>query len=1263
MKRLNLVIYSSTGTDNIVWSKAISRLQFPINATLRSKTDLFSSKQEQAFLDHAKVADILIVLPHGGLDNFPELKMLVTGNDNQNKIIHIQPVSGSDEDIELSRYSTEFGNREFNIYVKYLTFGGVENLLSLLTRMYNKISGESLEFREPMRLPTEGIYHPDLDTIPTTEEYLAWARQKAPSNAPIIGIWFYQVWWVSKNLGFIDRLIKTIEAQGAIPLAVFHNRFKDNDLQNMDSREIIDKFFKHEGNTIIECLFSPVMFSLTLLDKTLDDLYPNLNCPVFQLICSLSELSYWQGSLRGLSPMDVSIAVAQPEFDGLIITTVTATKEIKEKDPLTGAMLVTQEPIPERVEKVVRLGLNWVKLRRTPKNQRRIAIIFHHYPPRSDRMGCAFGLDSFESVACVLRQLKQDGYKICELPDGEDLAQKLLGVQINDRRYLSPNDMAKKSLDKIPPEVYKQWTRKLPETTYNELHTSWGDEPGRSFCHEGDSLIGGIINGNIFIGLQPPRGSLEKIEENPGIDIQNIHDPNLPPTYHYLFFYRWLRDIFKAHAVIHVGKHGSLEWLPGKAIGLSEICYPDLSIMELPNLYPYIVNDPGEGTQAKRRSYAVIIDHMIPSQARAGKLDNLAEIERILERIYQIRPENPSKLPILLDELWEKVKAAHLEKDLKVEEQPPIDQLDKFCEDIHGYLNQVADNNINIGLHILGTPPKKHRMIETIMELTKFSGPDNPSFRGAITEIFGLNYNKLMKDPGQYIPSFKKTAGQIIEDHYNIGTKILEDLQEKLWPADPDIIAQTIKSCLTGQQYQLERLPVLLKAANYICCSLVPRLLDTKREIDNLVLGLDGGFVTPGASGCPTRGDHQMLPTGNNFFSVDPQKIPTPDAWVMGKKLADELLDRYLKEHGGYPKQLGIIIWGSPTMRTGGDDIAEALYLMGVRPVWHEGSGTVRGLKIIDIEELNRPRIDVTIRTSGFFRDAFSNLMELLDQAARMVAALNEPAHKNFLAMHVRRDTEQFIRDGMTPKEAEGLASIRVFSDRPGTYGAGINALLETSRWQETKDLGEIWIDWGGYGYGKDSYGKEAKNTFRTQLSRMDLTVKNQDSRELDILCSDDFNAYHGGMNAAVLAASGKQPTSYSGDSSNPNNPIIRSTDEETRFIFRSRVLNPKWIDAMMQHGYKGAGDLSRLVDICFQWDATSDVMDNWMYEELARNYALSSKMQDFFHKHNPDALLNITERLLEAIKRGMWQASEEMETELTELYLDMEGELEERSL
>jgi len=403
-----------------------------------------------------------------------------------------------------------------------------------------------------------------------------------------------------------------------------------------------------------------------------------------------------------------------------------------------------------------------------------------------------------------------------------------------------------------------------------------------------------------------------------------------------------------------------------------------------------------------------------------------------------------------------------------------------------------------------------------------------------------------------------------------------------------------------------------------------------------------------------------ILPTARNFYSVDPQAIPSPAAWRVGVALGDALLERYLRDEGRYPESIGMVIWGSPTMRTKGDDIAEVLYLLGVKPVWEEVSGRVKGLEIIPLEELGRPRIDVTLRISGLFRDAFPNLVHLIDEAVEMVANLDEPPEWNYLAKHVREEVEEKVAAGMSPEQAREEATYRIFGCKPGAYGAGVSEAIDAKNWEDEKDLGEIYVVWGGYAYGRKNYGVSVPEQFKKRLSQLDLTVKNEDTREYDMLDSDDFYSFHGGMIAAVRAFRGKAPRSYCGDGSDPDRVKIRSTAEETKFIFRARILNPKWIESMKRHGYRGAADLSRAVDVAFGWDATAEVLEDWMYEELARKYALDRGMQEWLKEVNPYALQNIAERLLEAIERGMWRATEEMRRKLRDVYLSIEGVLEE---
>jgi cobaltochelatase CobN len=402
-----------------------------------------------------------------------------------------------------------------------------------------------------------------------------------------------------------------------------------------------------------------------------------------------------------------------------------------------------------------------------------------------------------------------------------------------------------------------------------------------------------------------------------------------------------------------------------------------------------------------------------------------------------------------------------------------------------------------------------------------------------------------------------------------------------------------------------------------------------------------------------------ILPTGRNFYSIDPRVVPSYAAWDVGVDLGDALLERYLQEEGKYPESLGIVIWATDTMKTKGDDIAEILYLMGVKPVWEETSGRVTGLESIPLEKLKRPRIDVTVRISGLFRDAFPNVVNLIDEAVELVASLKENPEQNYIAKHVTAETKEKITNGVDTERARDEALYRIFGDRPGAHGSGVAEAIDSKNWKDQKDLSDIYVIWGSYAYGRKTYGVSVPEQFKLRLSKIDVTVKNQDSREYDILDSDDWYDAHGGMITAVRALKGEAPRSFCGDSSDPDRVKVRSTDEETKYIFRSRLLNPKWIDSLKKHGYHGASDLSRTVDFVFGWDATVDVVEDWMYEKLAETYVLDDEMQKWLTEVNPFALQNMVERFLEAIDRGLWDATEDMKKQLQQLYLTIEGLLE----
>jgi cobaltochelatase CobN len=446
--------------------------------------------------------------------------------------------------------------------------------------------------------------------------------------------------------------------------------------------------------------------------------------------------------------------------------------------------------------------------------------------------------------------------------------------------------------------------------------------------------------------------------------------------------------------------------------------------------------------------------------------------------------------------------------------------------------------------------------------------------------------------------------------------------------------------------------PTVQAVLEFAAEQVVPRLDATTDELDMVLHALDGGYVPAGPSGSPLRGLVNVLPTGRNFYTVDPKAVPSRLAYQTGAAMAASLLDRHLADTGEYPRSVGLSVWGTSAMRTSGDDIAEVLALIGVRPHWDEASRRVNDLTVVPLTELGRPRIDVTVRISGFFRDAFPHVIAMLDDAIRMVAELDEPDDRNYLRAHTRRD--------LTEHGDHRRATTRIFGSKPGAYGAGILPLMESGNWRDDKDLAEVYTAWGGFAYGRDLDGRPAAEDMRTNYRRIAVAAKNTDTREHDIADSDDYFQYHGGMVATVRALTGKAPAAYIGDSTTPDALRTRSLTEETARVFRSRVVNPRWIAAMRRHGYKGAFELAATVDYLFGYDATTGVVTDWMYDTLARTYALDPENQEFLRRANPWALHGIIERLTEAADRGLWSEPEaETMTALQQLYLDVEGDLE----
>jgi cobaltochelatase CobN len=964
-----------------------------------------------------------------------------------------------------------------------------------------------------------------------------------------------------------------------------------------------------------------------------------------QGISATSSRADWQARDNGLSPMDTAMQVAVPEFDGRVVTVPFSFKET-DADGLPSYVAD-----PERAGRVAGVATRLARLRGAENADKRVVIMLSNYPTKHSRIGNGVGLVTPASAVATLDALTAAGYDTGEWDqadlDGDGLMHRLIAAGGFDTEFLTEDQLAANPA-RLAGERYKEWFAEFPGDLQQAVIDQWGPPPGQVQVHDGDLTFACLQFGNVLLAIQPPRG----FGENP---VAIYHDPDLAPTHHYLGCYRWLDRDWGADAVIHLGKHGTLEWLPGKSLGLSASCAPDALLGDLPLFYPFVVNDPGEGTQAKRRTHAVILDHLVAPMTRAETYDELARLESMLDEYYEVQTMDPAKERALQGEIWQLLRSAELAGELGRDQDQIPDDFDEMVVELDGYLCELKDVQMRGGLHTFGSPPAGEDRLGLVLAMLGLPQAGRPGLRQAIAAVYELSEAELQAGAGEKVavpeallarfPGPGRTASDALDRLEEAARALVEKMEARSWsPLSAEAVAEEVLGVPA---------PAVAETLAFAAAELVPRLDQCERELTNLLAGLDGAYIPSGPSGSPTRGRADVLPTGKNFYSVDPKALPSELSWQVGWQLADDLVERYRREEGAAPASIGLIVWGTAAMRTHGDDIAEALALLGVRPVWQPESRRVTGLELIPVAELGRPRVDVTVRISGFFRDAFPHLVTLIDDAVAMVAdADEEDEADNPVAAAVAADRAQGA--------SERSATTRIFGSKPGAYGAGLLPLIDARNWHSEADLAEVYATWGGYAYGRGLDGVEARADMQRALTRIQVAVKNADSREHDVLDSDDYFQYHGGMVAAVRSAAGSAPKAYVGDSADPSRVRTRDLAEETARVFRSRVANPKWIEAMKEHGYKGAFELSATVDYLFGYDATAGVVADWMYATLGDKYVLDEDTRAFMAESNPWALRAVTERLLEAADRGLWAEPDPQRlAQLRATYLEQEGEIE----
>ena len=1180
-------------------------------------------------------ADVILILWMGtGLDT-PFLRQAVRRMERRgSRYLILVENPGTD------KVSAGFSPEQIRRTWQYFRYDGADNLYNCVLWLGKEFGGTPYVPEEPKLLPWHGIWHPEWTEMERCQDAEGYLAAHYLPGRPTVGVMFYRTEWLMGDFSYQTALIRALEAQGLNAIAIFTNTFRSEDLDSPTLMDAVNRYFFRGKTRLVDVIINTMKFSLKAAGTSIEE-WMRLDVPLLEAYTVLGERAEWEASPAGLNPMEVSIAVSLPEFDGVIHSVPIAARV---KDDVGD---VTWQLMEERMVRLAAKAKKWALLGKKPNQEKKIAIVFHNYPPTNSNIGSAAGLDSPESVRRLLEKMRDVGYTVETIPEDSKAFMKLLTDNAtNDRRFISAAQI-KDAYGHLTAAQYARFFTKLPEKVRTQLTADWGDAPGDVFNYEGELLIPGTLNGNVFITVQPPRG----FGEDPG---KILHDPAAAPTHHYIGFYHWLRDIWQADAVVHIGTHGSLEWLPGKGTALSASCYPDISLGDLPDVYPYWMTIVGEGIQAKRRGAACLISHLSPPMQLSGSYEELQELEQALDEYVHFRQTQPENLDTVKEIVREKAAACNFGDDIA-----EGDDFDDYVGRLHNYVTDIKNMQIRTGLHIMGQPPEGDGLSEYVEALVRLDNGDVPSLVQLLATEAGYSYDELLAESSRLTPE-GLTYGMKLDALGEEGHRLITFLAARDY--DPaavrEALAQPEAASLseTGRQ----RLGQVL---DYICETIVPNLRRTTEELTNTLRALAGGYIEPSPAGAPSSGGADLLPTGRNFYGVDPRLLPTPAAWELGKRLGDEVVSQYIAEEGRYPEACGIVLWAGANMRSHGQCVAEFLYLMGVRPVWQRPSQRVVGLEVIPLEELKRPRIDVTGRISGLFRDSMPNAIHWLDEAVKIVSALEEADEDNYVRKHVKADAAWLEGEGQTAETAWQKASYRIFGDPPGAYGAGVGALLESKAWETIDDIAAVYTRWSGTAYGGDALpGDYEPEIFRRRMGALDVTIKNEDNRETNMFSSDDYNAYHGGMIATVRSISGKAPHSYSGDSTDRKRVKVRTVQEEAKRVFRGECMNPKFIEGMKRHGYKGALDLANTLAHSYQWDATSKVMEDWMYEKYAEKYALDPAMQEWMKDVNPWALQRMAAILLEAEKRELWQAQPETKEALTRLYMEMEGELEERA-
>ena len=1122
-----------------------------------------------------------------------------------------------------------------DIYM-YLLNGNKENFRRMIDYIEAEYCGADVIVLPPIAIPWQGLVQAsDPDRIFTSkDEYLK--EHPLTKGRPCIGMIISRSAWISGQRSIETEMISELESNGMDVIPLITNSLHNEEMGSKNIAESIRDFFMDDGESIVDAVLKTVTFMVGKVPELDQEesakqgasFLAELNVPVFQPIISYDlSLEDWE-SCDGLVS-DVAWGIAMPEFEGMIEPIMLGTTRMNPEDHYNRAA------IPGRGAKIARRIANWMKMKNKPNSEKKLVFILNNNPCASveANVGSASGLDSLSSVANVLQSLKENGYSVDAPKDGKELIDRFSEKKaISEFRWTSVNDIvsAGGAIYRMSKDEYMEYFDTLPEKVRHDVIETWGEPPGESMVHNGELVISGLDYGNAIVAVQPKRGCAGP--KCDGTVCKILHDPYCPPTHQYLAAYHYFREVFGADAIIHVGTHGSTEFLPGKGTGLSENCYPDICIGDTPLIYIYNTDNPPEGSIAKRRCYSTLVGHMQSSMTTSGLYEGMVKLDSLLAQ-YETSSTDRARQHALHHMILDALKEAHMD-DIGVDHSTPMDEAIRKC---HEALNRIRNTRVEVGMHSFGEIPEGEKLIDLVTTMVRYDGGDGePSLRSHIADSFGIDLDKVLSEPDGFNKRMGTSNGAVMEW---IDRKIETIVRMASKGLSAEDIADSIGCRKEGMEPMVERIASIISN------------MRASDEIGSLRHALDAGYVRPGPSGYMTRGREDILPTGRNFYSLDPKRVPTTASWRVGTRLADALIERYLQDEGKYPDSVAFQWMTSDIMAADGEMMAEIMSLIGVQPVWKK-NGQVYSFKIIPRSEMKHPRIDVTVRMSCILRDNFPNCVDLIDDAIAAVAALDESDEDNHIKKHVNEE----MANGSSFEEA----TARLFSSMPGTYTSGVNLAILSGAWKDEKDLAEIYIATNGYAYGNKRKGMASHVQFAAGLEKVSLTFNKVMTDEHDLLGCCCYYSNQGGMTAAARHLSGKEVKAYFGDTRDSAAVSVRTLSDEISRITHSKLLNPVWIEGMKKHGYKGAADMMKKIVRVYGWAASTREVDDRIFDNIAEKYINDPGMLEFFRENNPFAAEEIIRRLLEAEHRGIWDADEDVLERLRNNYFEIESWMEE---